>query len=97
LRELRRQDSTLPLGLICETRAELQRWDRLPISFLILHSGLVDAALVGQLKNSKKKILVWTVNHPKDMQRFRDLGVDGIISDDTTALCQTLKNADSMR
>jgi glycerophosphoryl diester phosphodiesterase len=90
LRVLRHRDPALPLGLICETRAELRRWDSHPVSFVIPHFGLVDAALVAQLKSSKKKIMVWTVNHPKDMQRFCDLGVDGIISDDAELLSRTL-------
>ena len=90
LRDVHRKDSSLPLGLICETRAELKRWDRLPVSFVIPHSGLVDPALIGRLKNSRKKILVWTVNDPAEMVRFRDLGVDGIISDDTSLLCRII-------
>jgi len=60
------------------------------VSFVIPHFGLVDAALVAQLKSSKKKIMVWTVNHPKDMQRLYDLGVDGIISDHAKLLSRTL-------
>jgi glycerophosphoryl diester phosphodiesterase len=90
LQVIRHRDPALPLGLICETRTELQRWDKLPLSFVIPHFGLVDAALVAQLKSSKKKILVWTVNHPKDMKRFYDLGVEGIISDDAALLSRTL-------
>jgi len=50
----------------------------------------VDAELVAQLKGSKKEILVWTVNHPKDMRRFYHLGVDGIVSDDAKLLSRTL-------
>jgi glycerophosphoryl diester phosphodiesterase len=90
LRVLRHRDSALPLGLICETRSELQRWDDLPVSFVIPHFRLVDAELVAELKSSKKEILVWTVNHPKDMRRFCDLKVDGIISDDAKLLSRTL-------
>ena len=51
---------------------------------------LVTAALVHELKAEGKKILVWTVNTPGKMARFRDLGVDGIISDDTETLRRTL-------
>jgi len=46
--------------------------------------------LIRKIKGAGKKILVWTVNAPADMRRFADLGVDGIISDDTSLLCRTI-------
>jgi glycerophosphoryl diester phosphodiesterase len=90
LRTLRSADSSAPLGLICETRNELHVWRGLAVEYLIPHQKLVTAALVHELKAEGKKILVWTVNTPGKMARFRDLGVDGIISDDTEILRRTL-------
>ena len=84
-------DSAMPLGLICETRTELQQWTRLPIAYVIPHHKLVRASLVQDLKQAGKKILVWTVNSVAEMKKFRDWGVDGIISDDTELLAQTLR------
>jgi glycerophosphoryl diester phosphodiesterase len=52
---------------------------------------LVDSALIGEIQAADKKLLVWTVNTPAEMQRFAEFGVDGIISDNTSLLCQTLK------
>ncbi len=83
-------DSTVPLGLICETSDELRRWKLLPIEYLIPHHKLVDRDLIRQFKAAAKKILVWTVNQPEDIRRFGALGVDGIISDDTAFLCRAL-------
>ena len=80
----------VPLGLICETEAELRLWSELPIAYVIPHYKLVDETLLRQFKDADRKILVWTVNAPADMQRFAASGVDGIISDDTTLLFQTL-------
>lgn len=80
----------IPLGLICETRAQLRRWRELPVGYVIPHHNLLDQSLISRLKAAEKKILVWTVNDPADMRRFRDLGVDGIISDQTRLLCKTL-------
>jgi glycerophosphoryl diester phosphodiesterase len=57
---------------------------------VIPHHALVDAELIRKIKGAGKKILVWTVNAPADMRRFADLGVDGIISDDTSLLCRTI-------
>jgi len=90
LRSVRADNASIPLGLICETEAELRLWNRLPIEFVIPHSKLVDEGLLRQFKDASRKILVWTVNTPSVMQRFAEFGIDGIISDDTALLCRTL-------
>lgn len=83
-------DPEIPLGLICETHAELSLWSQLPVEYVIPHHKLADAGLVRDLKRAGKKVLVWTVNDASDMRRLRDLVSDGIISDDTRLLCETL-------
>ena len=88
--DLHALNSTFPLGLICETKAQLRRWPDLPIEFVIPHYKLVDAAVLRQIKSAKKKILVWTVNSVADMQSLAELGIDGIISDNTSLLGRTL-------
>jgi glycerophosphoryl diester phosphodiesterase len=79
-----------PLGLICETKAELSRWRHLPIEYVIPHHQLLDADLIRELKAAGKKIFVWTVNDAAEMKRFQEREVDGIISDDTSLLCRSL-------
>jgi glycerophosphoryl diester phosphodiesterase len=74
-------DTTLPLGLICESQDELRRWPGLPIEYLILHRKLVRRSLILEIKAAGKKLLVWTVDVPADMKRFSKWGADGIISD----------------
>ena len=58
------------------------------------HAGLrYDTAtkpLVNDLHRAGWQVLVYTVNKPKDIQRVRALGVDGIISDQTELLVRTL-------
>ena len=90
LQSLHAEDSAVPLGLICETQAELRRWRRLPIEYVIPQHKLATPGLILELKAAGKKILVWTVNVAADMRRFSECGVDGIISDDTGMLCRTL-------
>ena len=80
----------IPLGLICEKSRELLRWKDLPIQYVIPHHKLATPSLIHDLKSAGEKILVWTVNDVLGMQRFRDLAVDGIISDRTDLLSQTL-------
>ena len=90
LQSIHAQDSAFPLGLICETQAELRRWRQLPIEYVIPQHKLATPDLMRDLKAASKKILVWTVNLAADMRRFAECDVDGIISDDTRLLCRTL-------
>jgi len=90
LKSVHALDATVPLGLICESTTQLRLWGELPVQYVIPHHVLVDAELIRKIQGAGKKILVWTVNAPADMGRFADLGVDGIISDDTSLLCRTI-------
>lgn len=90
LKDLHAEDATIPLGLICETKTQLRLWNELPVAYLIPHHELADPELIRKVKGAGKKVIVWTVNDPAEMQRFAGLGVDGIISDDTGLLCRTL-------
>ena len=90
LKSVRALDASIVLGLICEFENQLRLWSELPVQYVIAHQALVDAELVRKIKGAGKKIIVWTVNVPEDMRRFADLGVDGIISDDTSLLCRTI-------
>lgn len=90
LKSVHALDASASLGLICEFENQLRLWNQLPVQYVIPHHALVDGELVRKVKGAGKKILVWTVNVPEDMRRFADLGVDGIISDDTSLLCRTI-------
>jgi len=90
LRAIHELDATIPLGLICETQAELSRWRRLPVEYVIPHRKLVRKMLIDELKAAKRKILVWTVNATVDMKRISRWGVDGIISDHPKRLVRAL-------
>jgi glycerophosphoryl diester phosphodiesterase len=90
LKSLRAEDPTIPLGLICETKTQLRYWTELPVEYVIPHHELAEPELLRRVKGAGKRVIVWTVNDPEDMQRFAEAGVDGIISDDTRLLCQTL-------
>lgn len=91
LRALYAGDQAVSLGLICETKTQLQLWNDLPIDYLIPHHKLATPDLIRKLQAVGKKVLVWTVNQPADMRRFADSEVDGIISDDPSLLHQTLQ------
>ena len=83
LKSLAAEDSTIPLGLICEFKNQLRLWNELPVEYVIPRQDLTDPELVRKIKGAGKKVLVWTVNDAEGMRRFAEMGVDGIISDDT--------------
>jgi glycerophosphoryl diester phosphodiesterase len=83
-------DATVPLGLICETQAELNRWRQLPVEYVIPHRMLVKKKLIDEIKATGKKIFVWTLNATVDIKRFSKWGVDGIISDHPKRLVRAL-------
>ena len=90
LRSLHEADSTIPLGLICETKTQLRDWQLLPIAYIFMHHRLATPKLLGEVRNAGKKALVWTVNTAREMRRLHNLGADGLISDNPALLCRTL-------
>ena len=90
LQTLHGMDASVPLGLVCETRDQFASWPRLPIEYVIPHHNLVTQSVVTESKTKGKKILVWTVNSAKNMRRFAEWEVDGVISDDPEKLVRTL-------
>jgi glycerophosphoryl diester phosphodiesterase len=82
---------TTPLGYICRNLRLLNKWRRLPITHAIINHAIYSKQLQGDLKDAGIKLFIWTVNEPAEMRRFIDLGVDGIISDDSklSALVKT--------
>jgi glycerophosphoryl diester phosphodiesterase len=90
LNTLRALDPELPLGLICETRMQLARWPKLLVQYVIPHHKITSQNLIRELHEAKKRVLVWTVNGAREMQKLAAWEVDGIISDDTKLLSQTL-------
>ena len=91
LKSVHALDNTIPLGLICEFKNQIKLWNELPVQYVIPRQDLAEPELIRKIKGAGKKVLVWTVNDPADMQRFAQDGVDGIISDDTGLLCRTLR------
>lgn len=79
-----------PLGLIAQTSRRLSLWPTLPIESVFVYRTLLTARLMDEWHGAGKRVFVWTVNDRRDMQRFAQWGVDGIISDDAELLVRTL-------
>jgi glycerophosphoryl diester phosphodiesterase len=90
VRNLHAADSSLVLGALAQTRWQLRRWNRLPAAYVVPHYRLLSQRLVDKIHAAGKTVVAWTVNHPRQMRRAAEMGVDGIISDDTKLLVKTL-------
>ena len=89
LLRLRELAPELPLGLIAQTRKRLALWPSLPIQAVFVYHSLLSRELMSELRAENKQVFVWTVNDRREMLRFAELEVDGIISDDTRLLAET--------
>lgn len=90
VRTLHALDSSLVLGALAQTRWQLRRWNKLPATYVVPHYRLLSPRLIENLHAAGKTVVTWTVNDPRRMLRAARMGVDGIISDDTKLLVETL-------
>jgi glycerophosphoryl diester phosphodiesterase len=90
VRKLHDLDGSLVLGAISKSYWHLRRWKALPVSYVVPHHGLLTQRLVDELHAAGKTVITWTVNDPRKMLQAAAMGVDGIISDDTKLLVETL-------
>lgn len=86
-------DGTVPLGFICDKQETLELWTEIPASVILPHRRLVTQELIEEMRVAGKRVMVWTVNDEREMLRFSEWGVDGLISDDTRLLGSALHRA----
>jgi glycerophosphoryl diester phosphodiesterase len=89
LKRLSASQQAVPLGLICETSRQLQHSLVLPLQAVMIQSKLASNALIEELHAAGRQVFIWTVNKEPEMRSFAELGVDGLISDDTRLLART--------
>jgi len=89
LQIIRRDAPSVPLGFIFDRNERRRDWESLPCEAVIPHFKLATSKLVEEIHAAEKKVFVWTVNQKREMQRFAEMGVDGIISDNTELLSRT--------
>jgi len=88
--DLRRLSSSVPLGIICETRKQLSIWRDLQVQYVIAHERLITPELLRDAHGAAKAVFAWTINKKPSMIRLANSGVDGIVSDKTDLLVATL-------
>lgn len=91
IRTLHALDASLSLGILADTQKQLRGWEKLPASYVVPHYRLLSEKLVRRLHAAGKIVVTWTVNEPRQMRRAAEMGVNGIISDDTKLLVETLR------
>ncbi|HEX2898913.1 MAG TPA: glycerophosphodiester phosphodiesterase family protein, partial [Bacteroidia bacterium] len=84
LREARRQDNTVTLGLLIDEnedyKAKISELGFYP-EILSPYWELVDEGMLTFAAEKNMKVVPWTVNETDDMRKLVRLGVHGIITD----------------
>jgi glycerophosphoryl diester phosphodiesterase len=93
LTQLRTRSGSVVLGFICDKRKQLESCQDLPVQWVIPHYSLITQELVERIHGVGRNVLAWTVNDKATILRLKCWGVDGIISDDSELLVQTLNTA----
>jgi len=85
-------DPSVPLGLLCDTRAQLKSWRDFPAQWIIPRYDLAKRELIQQIHDAGKRAMLWTVNNADPMRQFAEWGVDAIISDETERMVKVLRD-----
>lgn len=82
--ELRRRDATIPLGITFYgyTVDVAEYAQRLGATYCFPQFRYVDRELVESCHERGIRVIPWTANRRHDWERLRDLGCDGVITDD---------------
>jgi glycerophosphoryl diester phosphodiesterase len=89
--QLLKSDPDVVTGLICENQRQWEAAASIPTHYVMLERQLLSEGRIWELHQSERKVLAWTVNDASEMKRLASWGVDGIISDDTALIVQTLR------
>ena len=88
LLEVRRLAPEVPIGYLLSFNA--RKPSRLNVNFLSVEQNRLDRRFLLQAHRSGQQVYAWTVNSSEDMQRLFDLGVDGLITDQSALARKTL-------
>jgi glycerophosphoryl diester phosphodiesterase len=88
LLEVRQLAPEVPIGYLLSFNAK--RPSRLAVNFLSVEQKRLDRKFVLSAHQHGLQVLAWTVNTAKDMERLLDLGVDGLITDQSELARKTL-------
>jgi glycerophosphoryl diester phosphodiesterase len=87
--EVHRLAPNVPVGYLLSFNA--REPSRLDVHFLSVQQSRLDHRFIRRAHRRGQQVYAWTVDAPNDMERLFDLGIDGIITDQS-ALARTTLN-----
>ncbi len=78
---LKQLDSSAPTGWLFDRPVPARLWEELALDYLAPHHRLFQRSLVEAARRRGLRLITWTANSPRVLQRVLELGVDIVISD----------------
>lgn len=91
LQRLHALNADVPLGLICDTRKQLEPAQSLALACIVLHKSLVSRELAASFHDRGNAVFIWGANRAADMRSMVDAGADALIVDDTQLAFETFR------
>jgi len=88
LLEVRRLAPEVPVGYLLSFNAREPA--RLPVEFLSVEQRRLDLGFILGARKQGRQVYAWTVNTAEEMNRMFDLGVDGVITDQSALARKTV-------
>ncbi len=88
LLEVRQLAPEVPVGYLLSFNA--RKPSRLDVNFLSVEQNRLDRRFLLSAHRRGQQVYAWTVNTSEDMQRLFDLGIDGLITDQSALARKTL-------
>jgi glycerophosphoryl diester phosphodiesterase len=88
LLEVHRLAPNVPIGYLLSFNA--REPSRLHVNFLSVQQSRLDHRFIRRAHRRGQQIYAWTVDAPNEMERLFDLGIDGIITDQSALVRTTL-------
>ena len=88
LLEVHRLAPNVPIGYLLSFNA--REPSRLDVNFLSVQQSRLDQRFIRCAHRRGQQVYAWTVDVPSDMERLFDLGIDGIITDQSALARKTL-------
>ncbi len=88
LQEVRRLAPEIPIGYLLSFNA--REPSRLQVDFLSVEQNRVNRSFISTAHRRGQQVYTWTVNSAEDMQRQFELGIDGVITDQSALARKTL-------